>query len=284
MHYTTYSSAAILDLTNYQEDLLDSFRWGADMLHDLTTDVWDYSFGFVRVGIAAELVRSRNLWNQSTLYLDWRDYCVKALGKTAWSINRTIDAAKVVMRLIEFGHTTLPTCEAQCRPLVSKMRNMCEGLHDAWENVLGEISAERITANQIDAIVNPGKGEGPERIAKGTMQRLTKLAKERGISIDDLLDDLLMQVEGSSPADERPSQPNKDVSSADFEDIMADLDLKFAIETIDKPPIKPNPKPRSSADRSPNLVTAFDDLMHDLVGQFIPSPVGGNRKKISIQV
>ena len=95
MHYTTYSSAAILDLTNYQEDLLDSFRWGADMLHDLTTDVWDYSFGFVRVGIAAELVRSRNLWNQSTLYLDWRDYCVKALGKTAWSINRTIDAAKV---------------------------------------------------------------------------------------------------------------------------------------------------------------------------------------------
>ena len=124
MHHTTYSSAAIADIINYQDDIRDSFRWGPETLKDLTTDVWDYSFGFVRVGLAADLIRSRKLWNQSKLYLDWKDYCVKALGKTAWSINRTIDAANVVMRLIEFGHKTLPTCEAQCRPLVPMMRNM----------------------------------------------------------------------------------------------------------------------------------------------------------------
>jgi len=282
MHHTTYSSAAILDLTNYQEDIRDSFRWGADTLKDLTTDVWDYSFGFVRVGLAAELIRSRNLWNQSKLYLDWKDFCVKALGKTAWSVNRTIDAAKVVMHLIDFGYTTLPTCEAQCRPLVSLMRNMCEGLHEAWENVVGEISAERITAGQIDAIVNPGKSESQEKIAKGTMQRLAKLANQRGISLDDMLDELLMQIE--EPLDEKPIQQNAEVSPDDFDEIMADLDLKFASETIPKPPIKPNPKPRSSADTSPNLVTAFDNLMHDLVGQFIPSRVGGKRKTASIQV
>ena len=154
--------------------------------------------------------------------------------------------------------------------------------HEAWENVLGEISAERITAVQIDAIVNPGKSESQETIAKGTMQRLAKLAKQRGVSLDDMLDELLMQVE--EPLDEKPIQQNAEVSPDDFDEIMADLDLKFATETIPKPPIKPNPKPRSSADGSTNLVAAFDNLMGDLIGKFIQSPVGGKRKTASILV
>lgn len=282
MNYATYSSDAIEALLKYEEDISYDFRYAPDTLVFLTSEIWDSSFGFVRVGLAAELVKSRKLWSESKLYIDWKDYCLKALGKTAWSVNRTIDAAKVVMRLIDFGHTVLPTCEAQCRPLVAMMRNMCEGLHEAWEKVTGEVSVEGITAGKIDAIIHPDREPKLGEISKGTIQRLGRIAKSRGITLDNLLDELLCEVEETDKPESPPITP--DVTPADFEEILTDLDLKFATIAIATPPTKPNPKPRSSSDGATNLVEAFDNLMGDLIGKFVSAPVGGKRKKASMQV
>lgn len=264
----TYSIDAIESLQNFAEDISNDFHWSDETLTFLTAQIWEDSFGFVRMGIAAELVRSRKLWNQSKLYTDWKDYCLKALKKTSWSIDRTIDASKVVMRLIEFGHSVLPSCEAQCRPMVSMMRNMCEGLSEAWQSVTDELSPAKITAMGIDNIINPDREPKPETIGKGTMKRLSNLAKQRGLTVEELVQELLDCSE--EPIELEPLPRNPSPTPDDFEQIMSDLDLKFAVQTPDKPK-PPNPSP-SPIPRLTKLGGAFDDLMNDLVGKFIPKP------------
>lgn len=265
----TYSIEAIERLRNFSDDISNDFHWSDETLNFLTSEIWEGTFGFVRVGIAAELVRSRKLWNQSKLYKDWKDYCVKALKKTSWSIDRTIDASKVVMRLIEMGHSILPSCEAQCRPMVSMMRNMCEGLSEAWQSVTDELGVTEITATTIDRIINPDREPKEDKIGKPTMNRLAKVAKERGLTIEELLQELLDCVE--EPTVELEPLPRKaEATPDDFEQIMSDLDLKFASEIPNSPqPPTPQPKPAS---RLTKLGGAFDDLMNELVGNFIPKP------------
>lgn len=264
----TYSIDAIESLQNFADDISDDFHWSNETLTFLTAQIWEDSFGFVRMGIAAELVRSRKLWNKSKLYTDWKDYCLKALKKTSWSIDRTIDASKVVMRLIDFGHSVLPSCEAQCRPMVAMMRNMCEGLSEAWQTVTDELSPAKITAIGIDNIINPNREPKPETIGKGTMNRLAKLAKQRGLTVEELVQQLLDCSE--EPIELEPLPQPLAPTPEDFEQIMEDLDLKFASQ-IAKTPKPPNPDP-SPIPRLTKLGGAFDDLMNDLVGKFIPKP------------
>lgn len=267
----TYSIEAIDRLVNFASDISDDFHWSDETLTFLTEQIWEDSFGFVRVGIAAELVRSRKLWNKSKLYKDWKDYCTKALKKTSWAIDRTIDASKVVMRLIEFGHSILPSCEAQCRPMVGMMRNMCEGLSEAWQSVTDELSPTKITATSIDNIINPDREPKLDKLNKGTMKRLSKVAKEQGMTVEELIDEMLDERQEPIELEPlpRPIEPTPD----DFEQIMDDLDLKFAAEsTVEVIPIKPTPKPQPEPIPASRIINALDDIMNDLVGQFIPRP------------
>lgn len=277
MHTDTYSIDAIQNLQNFAEDISDDFHWSEQTLTFLTEQIWEDSFGFVRVGIAAELVRSRKLWNKSKLYKDWKDYCSKALKKTSWAIDRTIDASKVVMRLIEFGHSVLPSCEAQCRPMVSMMRNMCEGLSEAWQSVTDELTPTKITATSIDNIINPDREPKLDKLGKGTMKRLSRLAKERGLSPEQLLEELLDDIEEPIELEPlpRPQEPTPD----DFEQIMEDLDLKFAAgNTVEVIPIKPAPRPQPKPIPASRIIDALDDIMNGLVGKFIPRP---DRRRVS---
>lgn len=274
MTIATYSSDVARNLVNFAYDLQDDNHNCDGSLKSLTEQILDDTFGFVRVGIAAQAVRSRKLWKRNDEYTDWKHYCVKALGRTSWSIDRTIDASKVVMKLIEMGHKVLPICEAQCRPLVSLLANFSDKLSDIWEQVTSEYLPEGITAMKIDSIANPDRQAPEAKLSKGAMRRLAKVAKDRGYSPEELLDELLNEVE--EPAVElEPISPNLEPIPADIAQMMDDLDLKFAAQTAPNPSTKPtsNP-PMTIKDKGDAIGKAFDDLMSGLMSGRVRSNWG----------
>lgn len=274
MNPATYSSDAIRNLQNFADDFTDDFTNCQGGLSDLIEQIWYDSFGFVRMGIAARTIKLQKLWNRKDEYKNWSDFCVRGLGKTAWAIDRTIDAALVVMKLIDFGHTILPTCEAQCRPLVGFLSDINGKISEVWDEVTAYYEPSKITAGKIENVARPDKAIKAEKIGKTTMQRLERVAKERGVSIDQLLDELLDEVE--EPLEiQTPPIPTPDLPDR-FEQIMEDLDLKFAASSNHPPATQPRPKPKPDPIPASRIINALDDIMNGLIGQFIPPP---SRKK-----
>lgn len=152
------------------------------------TEIKRNLLGFVRVGLCAWKVQTMHLYKQS--YAKFKDWCSEAVGLSYWQVKRFIEAARVVLDLARAGFERLPTCEAQARPLG---KFFGQELADKWQEVIEAMPPDRQSAIAIEAIVNPETNKPHEsiKLKKETAQRLRERALERGLSIDELLDELL---------------------------------------------------------------------------------------------
>ena len=241
---------AVASLKNFEVELDDDLGFGLKDFFILDESVKEHLFGFVKLGLAAERIRKRKLWQFAKIYKDWNDYCVRSIGKTAWYVNRQIDAAKVVMTLIEAGFKILPTCEAQCRPLVKLVGIGLDAICDVWERVVGAFSADKITADRVLAIAEPDRVPKTDKLPKSTLDRLEREAKKRGMRSEELLEELLSDIEEPIDA-EIMLEPDPEKEKA-----LEVLDRKFRNIELSKASVK--------------IADTFDRLMDNLIGQFIP--------------
>lgn len=259
MTTATYDDA-IASLKNFEVELDDDLGFGLKDFFILDESAKDHLFGFVKLGLAAERIRKRKLWQCAKIYKDWGDYCVRSIGKTAWYVNRNIDAANVVMTLIEAGFKVLPTCEAQCRPLVKLVGVGLDAIADVWGKVVSIFSADKITADRVLAIAEPDREVKSQKLPKSVLDRLEREAKKRGMRSTELLEELLGDIEEPIDA-EIMAEPDPEMAV-----VVDRLDRKF--KEIDR--LAATAEINAEINIVDRSIDAFDRLMDNLIGQFIP--------------
>ncbi|MFB2898056.1 hypothetical protein ACE1CI_34505, partial [Aerosakkonemataceae cyanobacterium BLCC-F50] len=147
--------------------------------------------GYVVAGIWLDRLRQwKHLWQRKAR--TFNHFCKKLIGIGSWYANRLIKAAKVCMALVHQGFKTLPTCEAQARPLTKYLTEndpvlgdyCCDEMFDKWLEVIDSAPPKKgITANHVVAII-----DGEENTKKSirtnakTYGRLEKMALDAGMS------------------------------------------------------------------------------------------------------
>ncbi len=170
---------------DYEQHIVD-YNWADSMLKSNI-------FSYVKVGLIAYNIKRFRLYTQAKIK-SFQEYCEKELGRKHWAINATIRAAKCVLKLIRAGFTILPQNEAQARPL-TKFK-MDEDMIDAWEKIAKKYQYQqhKLTATRIDEEIN-GMKEPQVKLSKNTLNKLALKAKELGMSPDDLLEEMLVDLD-----------------------------------------------------------------------------------------
>lgn len=121
-------------------------------LSELTHQIFLTNLDFVRAGLLAFKIRSLRLYKEE--YDNFTDYCHQELGRSRSYIDRLINAARVVVELIQNGFDTLPRNESQCR-LLSGLGT--PELAKVWKAIVETIEPHKITAESITRFLSDGE-------------------------------------------------------------------------------------------------------------------------------
>ena len=170
------------DLLDYANILEDKIA-GDFNLSQIITEIKSNFLSFVRTGLLAYKVKLWKLYRKS--YRNFKEFCENALGLTHWQINRTIEAARVVMELVQSGFSILPQCEAQARPLTKYTgAELCAN----WQIVVENVPPSKITGKSIMEVLGMETKAKNLRLPKELYERIRKRALDLGISVEQLLE------------------------------------------------------------------------------------------------
>jgi hypothetical protein len=176
-------------------------------LDEIILEIKGNFLSFVKTGLLAYKVKFFHLYEKS--YKSFKDFCEQALGSTHWYINRTIEAARVVIELACNGFEVLPKCEAQCRPLTKfSGTQLCAN----WHTVIENVPVPKITASTIAEVLGVEQKSKTLRLSTELYLLLKEKSLEAGMSIEEFLKSLLgedFSTEECSP--ERESQWQEDL-------------------------------------------------------------------------
>lgn len=99
--------------------------------------------GYIKTGVLLDIVRLKGLWNKT--FDSFYTFCVSIFGKKRNWYQRQINASKVAINLINYGHDTLPLNESQARELTYLSYYEQD---QVWSHLLNTVSGE-ITADTI---------------------------------------------------------------------------------------------------------------------------------------
>jgi len=197
---------SIEDLLIYSEELdyeghCITWEWAIN-------EIKNHMSGWVRVGLVAAKVRLYRLYKG--VHASFQEFCQKRLKLPFWKINNLIKAAQVVMELAQAGYEVLPTCEAQARPLV---KFIGDGLYEMWDKVLRAFPPHQITAAAIESITDPDKPKKLTlRVNKKLGEKLQRKALDLGISVEQLIEEMLDEDEPEPEPDEDDDEAKKAIA------------------------------------------------------------------------
>lgn len=223
---------------------------------DLSLNESQYSY--IRLGLLLEKIRNKCYWKYTAgKFGSFKDWCRERMDLTIWQANSYIESAKVAIYLANAGYTKIPRNFSQAAALIPAYNDEVDYyqsrpvLERVWE---AACKLKKITANAIRSIINPDAIEKEStKLPKHLRDRAAKQAAKKGMSIDEYLADLIGQDE--------------------YQDDIIDAEISPEVIT------EPDPELGRVVDRlerswKPNLidrsVESFDNLMNNLVGNFIP--------------
>ena len=163
--------------------LMDENIAGDFNLDNMIYEIQENKLSFVRNGLIGFKIKFFKLYEKT--HKSFQDFCEKALGMSHWYMNRLMEAARVVLKLALNGFTTLPTCEAQARPLV-KLHD--DDLCDKWEEVIDTIPAHKITTERIKEVLGEPSSLAFIRVSKELKAKLEVKAGTYHMNLQKYLD------------------------------------------------------------------------------------------------
>jgi len=176
---------------------------------------------FVRVGFLAGKVKLYKLWKKGG-FQDFKDFCVRGLGRNLWSIKKYVEASRVFVELTNAGFEQLPQNEAQCRPL-TKFKG--DQLIEKWQEVVNAMPPERQTHQAIAAIVSEipdEKRKASVKVSPQVADEIRQRAAESGLSVDQFLRSLLeleQESENQAVSSESKTRPDEESDAPWLEDL-----------------------------------------------------------------
>ncbi|MDF0551698.1 hypothetical protein [Kamptonema sp. UHCC 0994] len=133
------------------------WEWPYVAYENVDTEIQSGFLSYIRIGYFLDRMRYHKLYKTQG-FKSFKDYCLKALRKSANYCTKIISAAQVCLNLAAAGFEQLPNCVAQALPLV-KFNTVNEygnsTLAEKWQKVLDETPPNQpITSTQITEILD----------------------------------------------------------------------------------------------------------------------------------
>jgi hypothetical protein len=244
-------------ISDFQEEVLNLDR------HDMDEVEWQLlnsQYAYVKFGLILEKIRNQSWWrNCAEKFLDFRQFCQTKVNLNIWQAANAIKSAQVAVKLVFLGFTELPRNASQALKLADLS---IERLGEVWGNILKSCAAHKITAAAIEQVINPDAQPLKSTLTIPTvlLDKIAREAVERGLTVAQYLERLVdgeeMEADPTSSAD--PVSPVTDEMSA----ILDRVEMSWQ-----QPPTR-SISPQKIIE---NAIDKFDDLMTDLIGQYLPT-------------
>ena len=223
---------------------------------DLDRYLNESQYSYIRLGLLLEKIRNKCYWKYAK-FKSFADWCKRRMDLTIWQANSYIQSAKVAIYLANAGYSKIPRNFSQASSLIPTFEAEVDyyqsrpQLEKVWETVC---QLPKITANAIKRIINPDAIEPQStKLPKHLREIAAKQAKRKGMSLDEYLEDLILQDEYQ---DEIATDDPSEIITA------PDPELGKVVDRLERGWREVN-----LIDRS---VDAFDRLMDNLIGNYIP--------------
>ena len=222
------SAQALLDYAIELEDQIP----GDFELSEVINEIKNNTLSFVRTGLLAFKVKVLKLYRDG--YRSFKDFCEQALGLTHWQINRTIEAARVVIELAQDGFDVLPKNEAQARPLT---KFTGDDLCANWQTILNTTKEYKITGSVIAETLGMEVTNKSLRLPPEVYYELQDIALQEGMSITELLKAVIAEKKAVEEVDEQQLQ----AWQQDLDTLVAEEEepKSVPIGTVSKPTSEP---------------------------------------------
>jgi hypothetical protein len=237
-------------------DLVEEFQLDVSVIDYGDIDETEYQlavsqYAYIKFGLVLEKVRNQCMWKRCTQkFADFRQFCQSKVNLSIWQVLNAIKSARVAVNLVWLGFTELPRNASQALKLADLS---IERLGEVWGNVVASCPAHKITALAIESQINPDKQPTSEtvRLPARVAEALRGQAIAAGMTLTEYLEELAFvgDDEDSIEQTEMPIEINAEMSA-----IIDRVEYQWL-------------KPSNIIDRT---VDRFDNLMIDLIGQFIP--------------
>jgi hypothetical protein len=228
----------------------------ADDMNRVETELLTSQYAYVKFGFVLEKVRNQCMWKRcAQKFADFRQFCQQKVNLTIWQANNAIESANVALKLVSLGFTELPRNASQALALA---KLSIERLGEVWEQIIQNHEPHKITADIIKYAIDPDKEPSSStiRLPKHVIDALTERAISCGMTLGEYLAELA--AVGEDDDEVSPQEVKFEVNP----------EMAAIIDRVEYQWLKPiSENFLETVDRS---VDAFDRLMDNLIGQFIP--------------
>jgi hypothetical protein len=248
-------------------DMRQPSEWEA-----VDAELFTAQYSYIKLGLLLTKIRNTSSWKYCAgKFESFKNWCTARVHLAVWQANQYIEAAEIAMYLAGTGAEILPKNLSQCLAL-RKAYHAEETyygerpqLDAAWANVTEHYQGHQITAGKIHAIVDPDWQENqPSKIDKTIVDRAVQNAAKKGMTLNEYLEDLIGQDEYDPESVSSTPHP-------------IDPELAQAVDALDRQFQKQPDRTVTTTQKRTQALNMFDNLMNDLVGQFIP-PVNRTSK------
>jgi hypothetical protein len=200
---------------------------------NLDLQLAENQYSYIKLGLLLEKIRNNSYWKYCGEKLSsFKQFCLNKINLTCWQANSYIEAAKIAIYLKDAGFTVLPKNYSQALAL-GKVYQAEVGyyldrpaLEQAWSNITTANEPSEITANKIRAEVDPGWAERqPIKLPQRILDRAKKMAKLKGMTVEEFLGDLM---DGAEDLGREPIEPATSIEeTTELDQVLDDLDLEF---------------------------------------------------------
>jgi hypothetical protein len=242
-------------------DLVQEFDYNISNLHHNNLDTAEYQlitaqYSYVKFGLILEKFRNECFWKYfREKFLSFREFCQKRIGMNVWQVNSQIKAAHIATRLVYAGFVELPRNISQALALCDlPVERLCE----VWGNITRNLASHKITADAIKREIDPDfePKNSNIRIPRKLNERIIREALEHDLSVPEYLERLVNSRSLSDEPDESVIVENLVEYPEGGSEILDALDRKF--------------KSLQTQKIVTTHIARFDNLMNDLIGQFLP--------------
>lgn len=198
----------------------------AKNLSNIVLDIRTKVLAWYEIGLKAYKIKLYKAWKGK--FSDFNNFCQKAIGKTAGTVNNYIRAARVVSQLIAAGFDRLPPSPAialEFAPFAP------DDLFTAWAEICHKFEDWEITLDKVKeflATPNKPKEYHTTRIPIDLWQDIKETAAAAGVSVNQFLRNLIPQRPVNDDPPEEPAPEEEDLEVDESQNFVVRYRAKFA--------------------------------------------------------
>jgi hypothetical protein len=156
------------------------------------------TLSFIRQGCIYATIKFKKLYKKR--YSSFKQYCREVLGKSEYSVNNYIEAARILLELITAGFEYSELPNNMSSALMLKEFSGADLVH-AWRDVLAELEPHKRTAARIENFLYPEPVRKEDIYTKielplAIYSKLLEVAYNAKMSVEQVIENVVLTITG----------------------------------------------------------------------------------------